>query len=148
MICRIHGAPASPPARPTERAGKKPGILVVDDEACVRNLLRVVLERHGLRVWVAADGREAVNLYCRRQFEIALVLLDVRMPVLDGPATLAILRRINPTVMCCLLSGNAAECENGRWPARVIAKPFHLAELVALSKGAAVGRATRTALYA
>jgi CheY-like chemotaxis protein len=147
MICRIHSAPASsPPARPT--AAKKPGILVVDDEACVRNLLRLVLERHGYRVWLAADGREAIDLYCRRQFEIALVLLDVRMPVLDGPATLAILRRINPTVMCCFMSGNAAECESGRWPARMIAKPFRLAELVALSKGVAAGRAARTVRYA
>jgi CheY-like chemotaxis protein len=105
---------------------------VVDDEACIRDLLRIVLEQHGFRVWLAADGREALELYRRDGSEIALVFLDVRMPVLDGPATLARLRAFNPAVMCCFMSGNAEEYADGQLLARVIAKPFRLAEVVGL----------------
>jgi CheY-like chemotaxis protein len=133
MICRIHSVPVSSlPTRSSDRCAGRPVILVVDDEACVRNLLRIVLERTGFLVWLAADGREAVDLYRRHCPEIALVLLDVRMPVLDGPATLAILRRINPTVTCCFMSGNAAEYSENQLLARMISKPFRLEEVAGL----------------
>jgi CheY-like chemotaxis protein len=77
---------------------------------------------------VAADGCEAIELYRQHASGIVLVLLDVRMPVLGGPATLAILRRINPALMYCFMSGNAADLLETKFD-RVIAKPFHLSEL-------------------
>src|SRR5262245_28789501 len=108
MICRLHCASAS--GRLTAHQGaRRPGILVADDEACVREWLRAALQRHGFRVWLAADGEQAIDLYRRRRSEIVLVLLDVRMPVLNGPQTLARLRQMNPTVLCCFMSGNGAE---------------------------------------
>src|ERR1041385_1655495 len=105
MICRLHSTRERPVSLTTPRESS-PGILVADDEPCIRNLLGVVLGRYGFRVWLAPHGEQAVELYCRHRSEIALVLLDVRMPVLDGPATFAALRRINPTVRCCFMSAD------------------------------------------
>src|SRR5262245_55107189 len=70
-----------------------PAILVVDDEPMIRKLLQLQLQQQGFGVLVAADGREALVLYQARRSTIALVLLDVRMPDLDGPQTLAALRQ-------------------------------------------------------
>jgi CheY-like chemotaxis protein len=116
------------PVSPRQRC-----ILVVDDDAAVRFLLDVALRHHGFAVWQAADGQEAVELYQQEGSEIDLVLLDVRMPRLDGPHTLAALMRLNPRVRCCFMTGNAGNySEDGLLElgaARVFPKPFQLAEI-------------------
>lgn len=119
--------------RKTTDLGNKPGILVVDDEPSVRNLLDVVLQRQGFQVWLAADGRSAVQLYQRFARQIAVALLDVRMPGLDGPQTLAALQEINPKIGCCFMSGHTGEYTERELlqlgAVRVFGKPFPLAEL-------------------
>src|SRR5262245_34022324 len=92
----------------SERARRAsiPGILIADDEELLRTMLQVVLRRQGFNVWMAADGVEAEQLYRKHAHEIDLVLLDVRMPILDGPGTLAALRRQTPGVRCCFMSGD------------------------------------------
>jgi CheY-like chemotaxis protein len=99
----------------------------------VRNLLTVVLQRHGFRVWSASGGNEAIDLFRLHGGEIGLVLLDVRMPGLDGPQTLAALQALRPDVRCCFMSGHTgpyAEQELlGRGAVRVFAKPFRVEEL-------------------
>jgi DNA-binding response OmpR family regulator len=85
--------------------GALPGILVVDDDALVLNLLHTLLRRQGFTVWLAAGGSAAVEVFRREQANIGVVLLDVRMPDLDGPQTLAELRRIRPDLPCCFMSG-------------------------------------------
>ena len=69
-------------------SGRTPshGILVVDDEAGVLRVLDLVLRQQGFAVWPAAGGVEAVELYRRHREAIDVVLLDVCMPGLDGPA--------------------------------------------------------------
>ena len=81
------------------------GLLVVDDDTLVRGLMTAGMGQHGFAVWVAADGREAVDIYQYHRAEIDVVLLDVCMPGLDGPETLAELRAIDPEVRCCFMSG-------------------------------------------
>jgi CheY-like chemotaxis protein len=111
----------------------KPGVLVVDDEPLVRSLVSLGLERVAFEVWTAANGREAIELYRQERSRIAVVVLDVRMPGLDGPATLDALREVNPDVVACFMSGDMGGYEPdeliGRGAACVIAKPFHLNEL-------------------
>jgi PAS domain S-box-containing protein len=80
-------------------------VLVVDDEEPIRNLAQTMLERFGYRVLLAANGAEAVKLYTSRQNEIALVITDMAMPVMDGPATIAALQAINPKVKVIGSSG-------------------------------------------
>lgn len=58
-------------------------ILVVDDEARMRKLVRDFLERQGYMVLEAADGEEAVDIFFSEK-DIALILLDVMMPRMDG----------------------------------------------------------------
>ena len=59
----------------------------------------------GFDVRTAADGYEAVEIFRRDSREIACVVLDMTMPRLDGPETLAELRRIRPDIPVVLCSG-------------------------------------------
>jgi CheY-like chemotaxis protein len=113
---------------------EKPGVLVVDDEHIVRVMAQLGLERNGFEVWLASGGREAIRLYRKHRACVAVVLLDDRMPGLDGPQTLEALRELNPDVCACFMSGGTGADElEGLWQRRatcVIAKPFFLGDLV------------------
>ena len=65
-------------------AGDRRTILLVDDEAMIRDLGRTVLETAGYRVVVAEDGVEAVEVFARERDHIDLVILDVTMPRMSG----------------------------------------------------------------
>lgn len=82
-----------------------PGILVIDDDAFILNLLGTVLDQQGFRVWTSSSGRASIDLYRQYQQEIAVVLLDVCMPGLDGPRTVRELRQLNPALRFCFMSG-------------------------------------------
>ncbi|HEX7859321.1 MAG TPA: PAS domain S-box protein [Verrucomicrobiae bacterium] len=70
-------------------------ILVVDDEESVRTIASKTLERNGYRVLIACNGAEAVSLYATQRNEIAAVLTDMAMPIMDGAATVVALKSIN-----------------------------------------------------
>ena len=109
------------------------GVLVVDDEPLIRNLLDAVLRRSGFAVWAADGGRSALDLYRQNQSAISVVLLDVRMPGMDGPQTLAALQRLNPAVACCFMTGHAAghtpESLLALGAVRLFEKPFRLDDM-------------------
>jgi CheY-like chemotaxis protein len=73
------------------------------------HLLTAVFHRRGFAVWIASSGPAGVAAYQEHQAEIDVVLLDVRMPGVDGPGTLARLRQINPALRCCFMSGHTGE---------------------------------------
>jgi len=105
---------------------------VADDQLGVGSVLDVALRQEGFTVWLAVNGREALDLYRRYRQTIDVVLLDVRMPGLDGPHTLAALRELNPKIRCCFMSGDISrvdECQLRDWRAAgMFQKPFELAE--------------------
>jgi CheY-like chemotaxis protein len=123
----------------------KPGVLVVDDEHLVRIMVQMGLERNGFDVWLASDGPEAIELYRKHRESISVVLLDVLMPGLDGPQTLAALRDLNPEVRACFMSGDTGAYEvewlRQRGAACVVAKPFLLADLADILRQMIEGRA-------
>jgi len=80
-------------------------ILVVDDEDAVRQMTQQTLEVFGYRVLLAGDGAEAVAIYARQGAEIAAVITDMMMPIMDGAATIHVLRRMNPAVRIIGVSG-------------------------------------------
>jgi PAS domain S-box-containing protein len=84
-------------------------VLVVDDEEPIRNLAQKVLTRFGYRVLLAADGAEAVSLYAPRQKEIDVVITDMAMPIMDGPATIVALKAINSEVRIVSSTGLASD---------------------------------------
>ena len=83
-------------------------VLVVDDEEAIREITRGTLETFGYRVLTATDGTEAVALYAENKNEIKVVLTDMMMPFMDGPATIRALQRLNPQVKIIAASGLAA----------------------------------------
>ncbi len=85
--------------------GKGELILIVDDEEAIRTTTRQTLEALDYRTMVAADGVEAVAIYSQHNAEIAVVLTDMMMPIMDGPATILMLQRINPEVKIIASSG-------------------------------------------
>jgi two-component system cell cycle sensor histidine kinase/response regulator CckA len=80
-------------------------VLVVDDEAMVLGITRQTLERFGYRVLTAADGAQAVGLFATHRQEIAAVLTDMMMPVMDGTVLIAALQRIDPGIRIIGSSG-------------------------------------------
>ena len=63
-------------------------ILLVDDEPAIREITKATLSAHGYRVTVADNGTEALSFFAKQQREIQLILADMMMPILDGPATI------------------------------------------------------------
>ncbi|MGN6386285.1 MAG: response regulator, partial [Verrucomicrobiota bacterium] len=80
-------------------------VLLVDDEEAIREVARRSLERFGYRVVTASHGAEALSEYFRRQSEIAGVITDMAMPIIDGPALIVALKSINPEVRIIGSSG-------------------------------------------
>ena len=83
-------------------------ILLVDDEANIRDVTKRALERFGYHVLLAQHGAEAVTQYKEHMDSIDVVLTDMSMPVMDGPALIAALRELNPDVRIIGSSGFAA----------------------------------------
>ncbi|MGF1604163.1 MAG: ATP-binding protein, partial [Thermosynechococcaceae cyanobacterium] len=80
-------------------------VLVVDDEAPIRDVAQAVLENYNYRVMTAVDGVEAISQYTQHQDEIAIVLMDMKMPTLSGATAIQTLQKINPQVRVIVLSG-------------------------------------------
>ncbi|MEP6671308.1 MAG: PAS domain S-box protein [Chthoniobacter sp.] len=93
-------------------------IMVVDDEASIRTVTQQTLEAFGYRVVLAADGVDAVAVYAQQQADIAAVITDMMMPIMDGPATIQVLVKINPLVKIIAASGLSSQGQiaKGNWP--------------------------------
>lgn len=109
-------------------------ILVVDDDVAVRTMVRTVLERAGYDVTTARDGCEGIALLAASDYD--LVLLDVRMPKLDGVGMVDELRKTNSPVLAhtYLLTGSEPERYDDLPVCGVIAKPFDVRALLAEAK--------------
>ena len=88
-------------------------ILVVADEASIRNVTGLILERHGYRVLLAKEGTEAIALFTQRRDEIQLVLADLMMPIMDGVATIRVLRGMSSQLKIIAASGAASKSRLG-----------------------------------
>ncbi|MBF0497691.1 MAG: PAS domain S-box protein [Deltaproteobacteria bacterium] len=84
-------------------------ILLVDDEAAISNLVTQLLVTHGYSVLTAANGFEALQVYKQNVDQIALIILDLNMPEMDGRACLEQLRQMDPEVKVIIYSGFSSE---------------------------------------
>lgn len=80
---------------------KAPIVLVADDDADVRTLCEAALSKYGLRVELAADGREALKKIKKHKY--ACVVLDLMMPHMHGATVLAVLQREDPEILSRLI---------------------------------------------
>jgi len=95
----------APETRPELPRGSGELILVVDDESAIREITKATLEKFNYRALIAADGIEAVGVYKTHANDIAVVVTDISMPNMDGPATIRKLRHFDPKVRIIAMSG-------------------------------------------
>jgi CheY-like chemotaxis protein len=100
------GARAARPIEPPKGHGET--ILLVDDEAIIRDAAQRMLERSGYRVLLASNGAEAIAAFVAHRQEIAVVITDMAMPVMDGAATMVALRALDPRIPIVGSSGLSA----------------------------------------
>lgn len=108
-------------------------ILVIDDEASIRNLLREVLERAGHQVMEAHDGKQALALY--HQHRPNLVIMDLLMPETDGlEATLQLSREYVDTKIIAMTGAqgdrNFLDVAQLFGACRAFEKPFDLKKML------------------
>ena len=84
-------------------------ILVVDDEARMRKLIKDFLSNKGYHIIEAEDGEKALEVYEQNQSKIILILLDVMMPKLDGWSVLRQIRQTNKDVPIIMLTARGEE---------------------------------------
>ena len=115
---------------PSEYTGN---VLVIDDEAPVREAAAELLRTFGFTTVIAQDGAEGIAQFALNPSSYVLVLLDLTMPTLSGEETLTTLRAISPTVRVLLISGysdnSRATRLAGVGPLRFMQKPFTRDEL-------------------
>lgn len=113
-------------------------ILVVDDEETSLEVAKEILQRYGLEVVTAENGRDALDIYSRRAAEISAVLLDMTMPGMDGEETFRRLKEIRSDVKVVLVSGYSELEVKDRFSGKSIAaflqKPFGPAVLAETMK--------------
>ena len=124
---------------PVPIAAKEELILVVDDDASVREIIAAVLAQHDYRVVMCADGIEAIVNYNAKSRDIALVITDVDMPNLGGAILAATLRRLNPQLRIIAMSGLSSAGgtrddveEIKHIAAAFLPKPFSASDLLAV----------------
>ena len=105
-------------------------ILLVDDEAIVREVNEEILSELGHRVFSACNGRQALEIYQEKGSEIDLVILDMIMPEMNGAEVFTKLKELNPKVKVLLASGYSVEGQSAKIMAQgcngFIQKPFTL----------------------
>ena len=110
---------------------RKPRVLVVDDEAPVREVLRAAVEHLGYLVDEAADGYAALDRVAERSYDY--IFLDLRMPHLDGFTVLRRLQEIGCLARLIVVTGfvdDLLELDPERdWPVTIVPKPFRLDQI-------------------
>jgi two-component system, cell cycle sensor histidine kinase and response regulator CckA len=111
-------------------------VLVADDEAAIREIIKVTLENNGYHVLTANDGTEAVRLLATQKRGIHLVIVDLMMPFMDGLATIRALRNMDPTLKFIAISGLMDQGRIGQLHEiggiQFLAKPFTTEQLLTL----------------
>jgi CheY-like chemotaxis protein len=105
-------------------------ILVVDDDACIRNMLKDLLGYKGYNVITANDGEEAVEAYKVNMHNICLVLMDIVMPRIDGVKASAMIMEQNSDALILFMSGYVPDAGSGINNRRLIMKPFSVTKVI------------------
>ena len=119
--------------------GHPPRVLVIDDDASVRQVLRFLLAAFGYESQPAADGPSGLAQFVKGGWDV--VLTDLEMPEMSGWQVIEAIRQRDPTmpiVIVTAFSDPDVERRAREWAAPVVTKPFSMATLKA-----AIGEALR-----
>ena len=78
--------------------GKGETILIIDDELSILNIIGQTFETYGYRVLTATDGASGLAIYLEKKNDIAIVITDMSMPVMDGASLIRALLELNPSI--------------------------------------------------
>jgi CheY-like chemotaxis protein len=116
------------------RSSGDSAILVADDDPSVRKFLRMFFATRGQSVWLASNGAEATELFLSHSREIGVVLLDIQMPMMDGPHAFERIHSINPHLPIWFMTGGSGSYDPQELVLRgaqgVLSKPFRIDDLV------------------
>ncbi len=110
-------------------------VLLIDDEAVVREIGSEMLEALGFSCVQAPNGEEGIRLYRENCDKIALVLLDIEMPGISGDKVYEVLKQMDPALKILLISGYAKNYLEAKYFKRKLnssifmSKPFQMAQL-------------------
>jgi len=125
--------PEKPAAALVQKVETGGTVLLIEDEAMVRNTANIMLTRLGYTVLEAQDGVEAMEIFQQRQHEICCVLSDLTMPRMGGWETLTALRKLRADVPVILASGHDKDVvmagNHPELPQALLTKPFSKAML-------------------
>ena len=96
---------AAPPATPESESGGGEVVLIVEDEAAMREVTRRMLERSGYRVLAVATGQEAVDIVTSQPASVDVLLTDVIMPKMLGKEVADRIRAASPGIRVVFMSG-------------------------------------------
>ena len=130
-------------------------ILVIDDEAAIRDVVKQVLEREGFEVSIASDGKEGLAMLEEQGADV--VITDIIMPGIDGVAALERIKKKSPDLPVIVISGGGAVAPMAYEPAaiateaylgsaakagadRTLTKPFNREQLLAAVNGVLLPR--------
>ena len=116
-------------------------ILIIDDEAAIREIARETLQAYGYKAMTASNGSEGVALYVDNRQKIQVVITDSAMPVMDGKAVTRALKEINPDIRIIASSGLTTEerIDTGSGPkAEIFLKKPYTAEKLLKALAAAL----------
>ncbi len=109
-------------------------VLVIDDQDTVCEAVVDILDLESIPVITALSGQEGIDIYCERQAEIGLVILDLSMPGMNGHETYEGLHKINPQVPVIVSSGydekEVLRRFNGTGLVGFLKKPYNLVALL------------------
>lgn len=110
-------------------------VLIVENEPLVREAMEDILDSSGFKPIATASGREGIAAYIAQQDSIELVILDMRLPGMDGAEVLRALRVINPQLKAIISSAYdehiIRQGFNGEPVASILKKPFNADSLLA-----------------
>lgn len=110
-------------------------VLIVDDEADVREITKFALEKAGYRTLTALDGTDGIAVFADNREELAAVITDVSMPLVDGALLARAVRRIAPHIRIVAMSGLLSSAQISKLEAAgvdaFLTKPFTAKKLLA-----------------
>ena len=138
----LPAAESRPESQPEQRGtsallqGHGEMVMVVDDEAAIREIIKVTLENNGYKVITANDGTEAVAAFATQKRKVHAVMVDLMMPFMDGIATIRALQKMQPTTKIIGISGLMDQARIGQLNeiggVCFLAKPFTTEQILAM----------------